>query len=96
MSCGRSVSHKQKSSHLSWEPRPWRLMNSLSIFTASFNESYENWDKIQDISGWLTTFHWLGDFGFSFLKFPVLTTEQNTVQEILGRAETCILWNAKG
>lgn len=62
-------------------------------FTASFNESYQNQDKIQDFLGLLPSFPWLGDFGFSFLKSCACTAELNTVQEILGRAEPCILWN---
>lgn len=70
-------------------------MNSLPVFTASFNKSYQNQDKIQDSLGWLPTFPWLGDFGFFFLKSPACTAELNIVQEILGEAETCILWNAK-
>lgn len=67
---GRSVSPKQKSSCLSWEPRPWRPISS--IFTASFNESYQNWDKIQGFLGWLPTFPWLADFVFSLLQMSCL------------------------
>lgn len=74
---GRSVSHKQKSSCLSWGLRPWSLRNSLPIFTASFNESYQNQDRIQDFLGWLPSFPWLGDFGFSFLKSPSCAAELN-------------------
>lgn len=69
---GRSVSHKQKSFSLPWESRSWRLMNSLPVFTASFNESYQNQDKIQDFLEWFDTFPWLGDFGFFLLKISCL------------------------